>query len=168
MNLIKEKKDLEILDLGAGSASTSILIKSKLKICSIIAIDFIEKIATYLKSLKYKQDNVYDKVFSIDFIEYLQDSSHKFDIIYGSNLVNYYQNLAPIFKLFYSNLKDGGFLAFSFEIMEDDKILSYDKQNYCHNYDKTLDLLNKAKFKNVNVKKADIFNKSIALVTCEK
>lgn len=119
--------DLQILDLGCGTGLCGELFKPLAH--KLIGVD----LSTKMLALADKK-NCYDELITADNLEYLHNTSLKFDLILAADVFVYNGNLKPIITACRNNLKPDGLLAFSTEICEDEALnfMLQPSGRFCH------------------------------------
>ncbi len=148
-------RDLSILDIGCGTGLGAQLYRPYAR--HLTGVDVSSKMLEKAAEKKiYHRLEIFDILQPWEFL-------HKFDLIYSSDVFVYFGNLDTIICSTSSFLTDGGILAFSVEMLEDDNFNTYrlfPSGRYAHSQRYIQACLNRHGLQLIEQAKADIRKQS--------
>jgi predicted TPR repeat methyltransferase len=103
-----EIKDLKIADLGCGTGLSGLAFKP----CAVLlhGVDLSPKMLALAKS-----KNIYDKLTTLDLIEFLNKAELPYDLLLAADTLNYFGDLTEFFHHSHHALTPTGLILFSLE-----------------------------------------------------
>lgn len=151
LNSDLDTKNLNILDLGCGTGLLGQELAAQLRIKQIIGVDF-----SRLMLQKSQTKSIYNKLYHIELLEYLQTHKAKYDLITAADVFNYIGDLKPIMVAAYQNLNHDGYLAFSVEALPTGTFKLMPTGRFQHTMDYIQQIAAEAGFKNIQLKTTTI------------
>lgn len=120
-------QNLSILDLGCGTGLSGAAFKSVAK--QLVGVDLSAKMLNFARTKE-----IYDELIEGDLVAVLNNLKNKFDLIISSDTLVYLGDLQPLLSACRKVLNQNGTIAFSTELLADDKDYVLQKTGrYAHN-----------------------------------
>lgn len=126
--LIGDRQDLSVLDLGCGTGLSGSRIKSHAS--RLVGIDLSEDMVE-----QARKSSVYDSLDVAEVTEWLSHNEEQFDIIMACDTCIYFGDLRQVVVPATRHLKHGGVIAFSVEKSEKPAFHLTDSGRYVHHKD---------------------------------
>ncbi len=169
---IKDRnKSYKVLDLGCGTGQCSDYLVDKIKITELIGIDLSQNMLEKAKYLSKKDSYIFNKLVKVDYLDYIEKTKNKYDIIISGLALHFHKNLLHVFKGISSILLPSGIVAFSIEksLSEKDASLNYSCENFCYKIEYIKKTIKDAGLKLISFKEHQIKNDRLAFVViCKK
>lgn len=135
----------KVLDLGCGTGLLGQALTSKFSIEHLTGVDLSAKMLE-----KSKSKSIYNELYNIDLLDYLQNAQDSYDLIAATDVFIYVGDLDAVMRQVHQRLKPGGYFAFSVESIPSGTYKLMPSGRFQHSLDYIQTLSADIGFQNIN------------------